>query len=276
MRENPEDGYGKWGSPWANPLMKNMTPSGWAQEFNGDFVQSGRPVFDWNALIKTEVQQEDKKFSNHYACGVDCASGGGTDYHVANFFCIETGKQVESYHSKEALDIFALNVINKCRKYNNAKLAFENNSGYGLTFMKHVTYYENLYFQTKYDKRTEKRTHKLGWNTNRQSKELMISDMIIGLVNKKMKLTVERTISECKTYQYDDQDKMNAMAGYNDDEVIYAAIAWQVVKEFVPDDEAVAKPLSFIKEKSPTVINGGVPIDPRLFTTQRKRDWRIG
>ncbi len=272
-RTNQTDGYGKYTSDWAEPLIKNMTPSGWAQEFNGDFVQSGRPVFDWNSLIKTEIEPEDKKYSNHFTCGVDLASGSGDDWHVAQFVCIETGRQVEMYRSKEALDIFARTVADKCKRYNTAKLAFENNSGYGLTFMKFIKDYPNLYFQKRPVKRNEKRTDKLGWNTNKNTKELMISDMNIAFINKQLKLTDDVTINECKTYQYDEQDRMNAQAGFHDDTVISLGIAWQVAKEYSPDSPI--RPTA-IRGKSPTVINGGVPIDPRLFTNKRQRDWRIG
>ena len=268
-RENPEDGYGKWTSDWAEPLMRNMTPAGWAQEFNGDFVQSGRPVFNWASLVKTEIQEEDLNFGNHYVCGVDLASGSGNDWHVAQFICTETGRQVETYRSKEPLDIFGINVMEKCKKYNTAKLAFENNAGYGITFMKYVKNYPNLYYQEKVNKKTLQRTSKLGWNTNKQSKELMITDLNLALINKEIFLTDDTTISECKTYQYDDQDRMNAQAGFNDDAVTSLAIAWQVAKGIRPKEKVEP---SFYRP-------AGMPVLPDAiasFCRKPERDWRIG
>lgn len=274
-RENPEDGYGKHTSDWAAPLMKNMTPSGWAQEFNGDFVQSGRPVFDPNSLIKNEVTEEDLKFDYHYACGVDLSSGSGNDYHFASIICLETGKQVETIRSQDALDLFALKVVDRCKHYNSALLAFENNAGYGLTFMKHIGDYSNLYYQTKIDRQTEKRTRNLGWNTNVKTKELMITDMNLALINKQLLLTDDITIAECKTYQYDDQDKMNAQSGFWDDGVVSTAIAWQALKTLgIPEPAQPFKGKFLSKQTQPVRPDGTLAIDEHIFYPKVKKSWR--
>lgn len=280
-REDPSDGYGVWGSPWADDIMSNMTPDGWAQEFNGDFVQSGRPVFNWKHLIKYPVSDDDKRYDCHYAVGVDLASGSGADYSVAQVINIDTGKQVETIRSKDPLDIFGLQIIEKCRDYNNAKLSFENNSGYGLTFMKHISDYENLYYQTKFDKSREKKTRKLGWNTNTKTKELMISDLNIALKKKHIKLTDSETIKEMKVFQYDDNDKMQAQAGFHDDCVMSLAIAWQCalsVHRPTERDTMIRSQTPIIAPyKSPVVSwEGTIPADILNFHTEPvERDWRL-
>lgn len=282
-RKNPGDGYGKWTSDWAEPLMRNMTPSGWAQEFNGDFVQSGRPVFDWNSLVKNDLTDDDLKFDFHYVCGVDLASGSGEDWHVAQFLCVETGKQVHSLRAKDTLEVFGKKVVNLCKRYNNAKLGFENNSGYGQAFISHIGDYENLYYQTKLDRRTQRRTRNLGWNTNTKSKELMISDMAIALINKQLLLTDDITIGECKTYQYEEtqgangHERMNAMAGHHDDSVIAMAIAWQIAKSIGDVGEYASPAKKGLATIHDTVRpDGTIKVGLHLFDTKPKRDWRYG
>lgn len=280
-RSNPSDGYGKWTSDWAEPLMKNMTPSGWAQEFNGDFVQSGRPVFDHVYLVKNDVFDEDLKFNYHYVCGVDLASGSGEDWHVAQFVCVETGKQVHTLRTKDTLEAFGRKVVNLCNRYNKAKLGFENNSGYGQAFIAYVSDYENLYYQTKFDRKTQKRTRNLGWNTNTKSKELMISDMAIALINGELVLTDEMTVAECKTYQYEEtqgasgHERMNAMAGHHDDCVTSLAIAWQVAKTIGDVGEFASQVKKGLATIHDTVLpDGTVKVGLHLFETSPKKDWR--
>jgi hypothetical protein len=268
--------YGNKWSPWAEGMISAMTPDGWAQEFNGDFVTSGRPVFDHRTLIQTEITPEDKDYGNHYVCGVDIASGSSTDFSVAQFICVETGRQVESFRSKDPVDVFAATVIRKCRQYNNAYLAFENNSGYGLSFMKEAKQYPNMYYQRSYDKRTEKRTRKLGWNTNTKTKELMINDLQIALINQGVKLTDKQTISELKAYQYDENDRMNARAGMNDDTVTSLAIAYQAMKSYHIDDSVIKYNHQRIGNLAPTVEYGGmIPVDPEVFYQEEEVDWRV-
>jgi len=270
------DKYGAFGSPWADKMMANMTPDGWAKEFNGDFVTSGRPVFDWDSLKQYEVNEVDELYTNHYACGVDLASGSSKDFHVAQFLCAETGKQVESYRSQEPIDIFAQKVIEKCRKYNDALLAFENNSGYGLAFMKGVTNYQNLYYQKKFDKRTEKRTNTLGWNTNVKTKQIMITDMNLALIKGDTKITDKKTIDECKTYQYDDNDKMNAMSGFNDDCVTSYAIALQAIKSMnIEQEEYEMKPMKLGVNAPLLDANGNVVIGEIIYNKISTNNWKL-
>ena len=255
-----------------------MSPSGWAQEYNGDFLQSGRPVFSLESLQKTEVKDDDLMWDSPYACGCDLASGSSADYSVAQFVNVDTGRCIETYRSKEPLDIFGRKVMEKCKKYGNAKLGFENNSGYGLTFMKHIKEYNNIYYQTVYDKAREKKTRKMGWNTNRKTKEVMITDMSIALINNHLKLTDDHTIKECSVFSYDDNDNMAAQAGFHDDCVMSLAIAWQVAKSIDKEQEYSPRIKRFLNEQSPTVdwqgrINA---IDPDLYFQKQSRDWRLG
>lgn len=242
-RLDEPDEYGHLTSPWADDMKSNMTADDWAQEFNGDFLQSGRPVFSLKSLVKHEITDDDKFLGDDYVVGVDLASGTGKDFHVAQFLNARTGKQVECYRSKEPLDVFAKNLKKKCyEEYPEPLLAFENNSGYGLTFMKEFQDYTNLYHQERLDRRTMKKTRKVGWNTNTKTKSQMIADLSIALVNGHIKVSDSITIDELTAYQYDENDKMNAPPGLNDDTVTSLAIAWQArlsIQQVEDEDEDV-------------------------------------
>jgi hypothetical protein len=259
--------YGAYESPWSKKMCANMTAEDWAQEFNGDFLQSGRPVFDQSLLKKHEVEDIDLSFDSKFVCAVDLASGSSIDWHVAQFFNVATGKQVHTMRSQDSLDVFGVKVMQKCTELNEAVLCFENNAGWGNTFMREISDYPNLYKQKSFDTKYQKTTEKLGWNTNGRTKPMMVSGMILGLEQEEMKLTDQKTIDECTTYQYDDNDATNAMAGFNDDCVTSAAIAWQVVLEqrkFLIDVAALPyRPLG-MGRISPTVNSVGLIENPDM------------
>lgn len=271
--------YGAVTSPWAKKVCANMTADDWAQEYNGDFLQSGRPVFDVGLLTKHEIiEGVDLSYDSEFVCAVDLASGSSTDWHVAQFFNVKTGKQVYNMRSQDALDVFGMKVVEKCKELNGALLAFENNAGWGNTFMREIGGYSNLYRQKTFDSKYQKTTEKLGWNTNVKTKQLMISSMNLALTQQDMKLTDQKTIDECITYQYDESDRTNAMAGFNDDCVTSAAIAWQLVldrRKFLKDfnPKRNYKPLG-LGRPSPTVNSVGLVENPdikQLFFAKEKR-----
>lgn len=273
-------GWGKYGSPWADKMKMSIGKSGWAQEFDCNFLQSGRPVFDINLLTQASVDKSDLTYTSTFACGVDLASGSSDDFSVAQFINIDTGTQVECYRSQEPIDIFAQVVLEKCKKYNNCQLAFENNSGYGISFMKEIKQYNNIYYQRDHSPRNEKRTKKPGWNTNVKTKQIMINDLNIALTNKMINLTDTKTIDELKTFVYFEDDTMGAMNGLNDDTVMSLAIAWQVAKtlkgyntnnDWMKDFHKILKPTI-----APTATSAGlIPVEGILFSVKKKKDWRL-
>ena len=238
-RETPEDGWGKLSSPWADTQKQIWhTVDSWSQEFECQYLQSWRPVFRMQDLFITPlVADNDLAFDSMFVCGVDIATWWSLDYSTAQFVNVETGKQVELLRVKDPIHVFAKKVLDLCKKYNMCKMAFETNSWYWAAFLFHVRDYDNLYYQTKIDKVTEKRTRKVWWHTSSSSKEKMISDLNIALQSRKIKLTSETTINEMKVFQYDDNDKMNAAAWFNDDAIIALAIAWQVYLSVAGDED---------------------------------------
>jgi hypothetical protein len=273
--------YGEYTSPWAEKMMHNMTPDGWAQEFNGDFLQSGRPVFSLKDLFITkdeETKTQSEQYTNHFVCGVDLASGSSKDYHVAQFICVETGLQIHTMRSQDPIDVFSKKVEAKCEEYNYALLIFENNSGYGLAFMKEIKSYKNLYYERKFHKKTTRKTPKLGWNTNVKTKEIMITDLNLALINREIKLLDQKTVSELIAYQYDDNDKMNAPAGLNDDCVTSLAIAWQGVRSLSKENYSITNNKKDFIESTRSYeldASGMIPVKDVVFQKTTVTDWRL-
>jgi len=176
--------WGDYTSPWAEEIMaSDIGKDWWNQEYNLDFLQSWRPVFNQGEIIKIILLDRNKEpdSTHKYVCWVDLASWGAGDYSVAQIINTTTKQQIITYRTKQPLDIFWVNVVDLCYKFNTAKLAFENNSGYGIAFMKYIQDYPNLYYQTKMDKNGREIASKLGFTTTRSSKEKMMTDLSIAM-----------------------------------------------------------------------------------------------
>ena len=225
LSKTPEDWWGHWTSPWAEDMKSNLVRDAWNQEFELDFLQSWRPVFDIQSLWLTHVIDEDILADSRFAIWADLASWSSRDFSVIQVINVDTGKQVLCYRSQDPLDVLWKKCLELAGYYNNAKIAFENNSWYWLSFMKFLRWYPNLYRQKSFDKHREKNTNKWGWNTNRASKERMITDLNIALLHWRMKLVDEETVKELRVFQYDDNDQMSAMDGFKDD----CFVAWTLV-----------------------------------------------
>jgi len=279
-RKDPTDGWWEWESPWSKEQRTIWyTTSDWAQEFDCEFLQSWRPVFDIKYLVVLPVRPEtDLHYMWRFACGVDLASWSSIDWSVAQFVNVDTGQVVETYRSQEPIDVFAQNVMDKCRKYNEALLSFETNSWYWLAFIPHIQDYPNLFYQIKYDKVTEKKTRKVGFTTTNSTKQKAIRDLQLALQNQKIRISDTTTLNEMKVYQYVDENKMEAAQGFNDDCVMSLAIAWQaVLSEGWADDASYTggRTHKIGQRIAPTVnLQWQIEQEQNLIMPKMVKDWR--
>ena len=226
------DWWGEWWSPWADEMMKTMSKEWWNQEYNWDVLQSWRPVFDQNYLNLTTVDTTDTTYESRFAIGVDLASWTWKDYSVIQVINIDTWKQIMTERTKLPLDELWKLTIWIAKKYNNAKIAFENNSWFWISFMKEVKWYSNFYYQQKLDWKTLRNTNKLWFNTNKKTKKKLIEDLQIAFEQWHLLLTDEVTKNELLTFVWWDNDEAWAMTGYYDDTVLALWIAWQCVLSY--------------------------------------------
>lgn len=229
LKELPD---GKWTSDWYKQEELRRSKKDLAQELDIQYhVVTGNSVFcqDYE-IVQGNPEDKPKDALERFAIGVDCATGTGKDWSIATVVNKETNKQVFIIRSREPLDVFAVRVAELGEKWNNALVAPEIN-GIGLAFIqKFKTIYKYLYYRKDWDRSAQRIVPRLGWQTTRKTKPIMIDDLDEAL-RYGLKVTHKETIDEIKVMEYDDNEAANAPAGFNDDCVVALAIAVQALKD---------------------------------------------
>jgi len=223
------------------------------QEFPGNdteaFLSSGRPVFDAEKLKRMLVELEGKSpvevrdsrqlkiwkrpvRGREYVAGADCAEGlAEGDYDCCVVLDKKSWEEVAELHGRWPTHVFAEKCRDLCREYNEAVLAVErNNHGHSvLNTLQHQLGYPYLYRYRGYGGSRSRRV--LGWDTNSQSKPIMIGDLEAAIREGLLLVNDEEFVRECLTYVYNDRGGTGAQPGCHDDRVIARAIALVLAKE---------------------------------------------
>lgn len=137
-----------------------------------------------------------------YVVGVDPSDGQGSDFGVIDVWqkADETGhlEQVAQYYGKLLPDDLAILTKDLADFYNHAYTGVENNMLSTILFLSKI--YDNYYYTTKIDEKIQKKTKKLGWNTNVQTREKMIDDFIIHFRDDLLIIRSAITVSEMHTF----------------------------------------------------------------------------
>lgn len=167
-----------------------------------------------------------------YVGGFDVAEGLITGDYSAGIILDEKRDLCAAWHGHIDPDLYGYEIVKLAQYYNGAYVGIESNN-HGLTTIRCVQRQEywNIYFQKMYDKVTDTITQKVGWNTNRRTKPLMIDTLTEYIREHHIDMPWELLVDECLTYVKDDDGKTNAQAGANDDTVIAMAIAIQMLME---------------------------------------------
>lgn len=251
------------------------------------FIASGRPKFNQQSLKKYREKQEkpimkgyleikDKQLkfiedssgyiniwkmpqpNKFYVIGADVSEGLATGDYSCAVVLDEDFDLVASWYGHIDPDLFGDELVKLGMFYNEAYLGIESNN-HGLTTIKSVLRkeYWNIYYQKSYDKIDEKITKKIGWNTNRRTKPIMINALAEYIREMWLGIKWDTLISECFTYIIEEDGSTNAQAGSHDDTVIATAIALQLLLEgrgedYAPeiprDEQKILSPLEDSKE----------------------------
>lgn len=229
------------------------------------FISSGRPKFNTTAVQKygTMVRKGDRGYlervgehvrfvkdpkgyvevweepqpGKEYCIGADVAEGlitgdystafvGGYDFDV---------KAMWRGHIDP--DLYGEELDKLARWYNGAYLGVENNN-HGLTTLKELQRLEywNIYYQKVYDRLSDELTVKMGWNTNRKTKPLMIDKMAEYIREMYLTAYSDVLVNEMATYVINDNGSTSAQQGCYDDSVMAMAILIQLILEGVGED----------------------------------------
>ncbi|WP_156932052.1 hypothetical protein [Bacillus sp. J37] len=235
-------------------LFKQEYPS-YAEE---SFLSSGRPRFSIGVLKKwlNEAKQGDKGYleknqlvtddkgyieiweypkpDTHYVIGADVSEGlENRDYSSASVWDANTKQQVAKWHGHIDPDLFANELEKLGNFYNKALIAVESNN-HGFTTLNILKRsYINLFEMEKYDEDRDIVTKKLGWQTTKKTKPLVI-DNLAYLIREKLIKSYDKTfINECMTYVREENGSTNAQSGCHDDTVMSSAIALFVLENYI-------------------------------------------
>lgn len=168
-----------------------------------------------------------------YIIGVDPSDGEGSDNTCIDVWRKQVNStdklvQVAQYYGKIRPDHGA----ELCKKiaefYNNAFVGVENNMLSFILFLSKI--YDNYYMTVEIDKKSLKRTTKLGFSTNSQTRDPMVDDYIALFEDSVLEINSAVTISEMKTFVKKDNGKREHADGRHDDSLIAAMIGLQMRK----------------------------------------------
>jgi hypothetical protein len=174
-----------------------------------------------------------------YAIGVDVSegkvvseSGGGRerDASCAQVFDKTTYEQVACWYGRIDPDLLGRQLDMLGRYYNDALIGVERNA-IGITplIVLRDLNYPNIYYREKLGMMTEKITSELGWVTDHQSKESIISDATNLLRDKRIQLYDEHTIGEMMSFVRNVDGKAAAARSAYDDRVMAFLIALRML-----------------------------------------------
>ena len=255
--------YGWWWEYSAEHIevvRKRMNnPRKFAQEYELEFLASGRSVFDQNVVKeqRTHILNVGDKTTDYegnefivreeddwiifkepipgklYVCGADISEGvEGGDYSVATIIDRMSGEEVAAFRKYIPPDIFGTKLDKMGRRYNNALMVPEiNNHGLTTVTILKQRLYPSLYFRpTKFETLGAGSSDKIGWLTNKKTKPIMIDDLAQGMRDKELTFHNKYFIDELSVFVYDDNGNMTPQEGFHDDCIMAAAMCFQGFK----------------------------------------------
>jgi hypothetical protein len=229
----------EYAKEWADAKLADIGPDKFAQEYDCDFLQSGRPVFRQEYLkfpTREGAHQEagvvlyEQPIENQsYVIGADTAEGlVSGDYSVGLILERESAKVVGVIAGHWAPEVFANILVKYGKLFNSAFIGVErNNHGHTVLLQLKNNYSLSSIYTYPEDK-------KLGWLTSAKTKPLMIDELEEAIRKGLIEIPDESIKQELIIYQYNDNGSTSAPEGFHDDRVMALAIAWQIRKRKEP------------------------------------------
>lgn len=165
-----------------------------------------------------------------YVIGADVAEGiKQGDYSAAQVLRVPDLKQVAVYRDQLDPDDFGRALYTLGMLYGWAYLVVETNGpGFAtnLTLTKNL-YYPNLYRREVFDKQLKTYTDKTGWQTNKTTKNVLVTDYRAVFAADLLRFHDPDTLDEMGYFVQHDDGTIGAVAGENDDLVIAMGLALQ-------------------------------------------------
>ena len=233
---------------WFEKETKNMSRRQIAQEFECNFNMSGETVIHPNDIAKIEESVKEPEYRTGYDRGLwiwqqhdpsctylmsaDVARGDGRDFSVFHVINLNTMEIVAEYQGKMTPDHYAPFLMDIGKQYGDCMLVVENNNiGYTVIEKIKELGYSNVYHSIK-------STHEYveqyvaegrndcvpGFTTSSKTRPMILAKLEEFIRNNIISIYSSRLLNEIKTFVWNN-NKPEAMRGYNDDLVMALAIA---------------------------------------------------
>jgi len=217
------------------PMTKEAVISWLGEHYRGD---TGI-IEKFNSLEKLGVKfWRLPEYGQKYLLGCDPSDGTGSDNGAIDIWS-EDLEQCAQFYGKVLPDELAEINAQLGYFYNEAYAGIENNMLSTILFF--VKIYSNYYYEVKIDEKTQKRTKKIGYNTNSKTRDPMIDDFLIFDEDDELKIHSEITLSEMRTFTKGANGKRENAVGKHDDALFAAFIAIQMRKYNKPKARGFAK-----------------------------------
>lgn len=243
---DPEDAFINTGECWFDLEKLNRYQKRWREtgmkiarrirfeELNLKAKIIDTSVGEWRVYVEPRA-------GARYAVFADPATGRGLDFSSAHMIDLETAEWVAEFHAKLGADEFATNLYYAGRWYNDAKIAVENQGGYGdpvIIPLRDGAHgrrpYGNLYRHTKQENRPDfNEAPEYGYPMTQSQRPLVINQLEQWIRTGELPwITPEldgelRTFSRAKT-----NPSPRAQDGCNDDRVMSAAGSLEMYRQF--------------------------------------------
>ncbi len=162
-----------------------------------------------------------------YAIGADTA-GEGSDNFAASVIKLGTNEQVACLWGQYDEDMFARQLYCLGMMYNNALLGVEANfSTYPIKELERLGY-KNQYVRQIEDSYTHRLKTSYGFMTNRQTRALILADLVQFVRDNVFLINDRNTLEEMLTFVRNEKGRAEAVSGSHDDAVMAMAIALYV------------------------------------------------
>lgn len=240
----PELAFSFTGLPWFEPtVIRIMLSNAATPQAVGalEFGRAGAPVFspiERGPLALWRFPQRNVE----YVLGMDVGEGVSADYTVIQVVNAATGELVARWRSNRVRpEAAGVEAYLLGRFYNNGLLGIERNGPglatlavceNGLSSLPDLTPYPNLYYHTFSDRKEPEQTKRLGWITNRVTKEAMLNRLAETFSAGGLTIYCRETLLEMRGFIWDPEKRLfrqNYKAPEDklkhDDDIIALAIA---------------------------------------------------
>lgn len=196
------------------------------------YKRDRQPSFIEHAYGELKIYQSPEK-GRQYSLGGDVALGEkGEDFSCLQVVDKQTFEQCAEWWGKIDPDELGRIAVSLAQFYNNAFVGIENNAiGIATNIAIRDTFYPYVYTRKTYKRNIDVPVDEFGWNTNMQTKPLIIANMMSAIREGTTKFNSEQLIAECITFRRNERGHFEAQEGEHDDRVMAMAIALQLINE---------------------------------------------